>query len=145
MDEAVKAATISQHDSRQSTTLVRAGRFILHLAEMIIAMQVGMAIFHAVLCAQLMPYPVLHEAVMDLFMALPMVAVMAWHGHCWQHSAEMVGAMLAGPATLIACVILDAGSHWPWLSVQTLPTLANVTMYAGMLAAMLYRRRDYAY
>ncbi len=63
--------------------------------------------------------------------------------HCWQHSAEMVGAMLAGPAILIACVMLDAGSHWPWLSVQTLPTLASVTMYAGMLAAMLYRRSDY--
>lgn len=119
-------------------------RFGLHIVEMVLAMQVGMWFFHTFLCAKLMGDPILHEVVMDLYMTAPMVAVMVWHGHCWRHSAEMAAAMLAGPAILIACVLLHADARLPWLTISTLPTLASITMYAGMLAAMLYRRANYA-
>jgi hypothetical protein len=122
---------------------LQVGRFLLHLGEMVVAMQVGMEVFHRLLCATLSPYPVLHEAVMDLFMVVPMVAVMALHRHSWRHSAEMVGAMLAGPAVLFICLQVNSAAHLSWIPDQTLLSLSGITMYLGMLAAMLYRRDHY--
>jgi hypothetical protein len=133
-----------RHPVRQHGTLASVGRFLWHLGQMVVAMQVGMAFFHAILCAKLYPYPLFHELVMDFYMAAPMAAVMIWHGHCWRHSAEMSAAMLAGPVLVFACIQLNASTYLPWLSVPLLHTVASVTMYLGMLVAMLYRRVDYA-
>jgi hypothetical protein len=144
MDQSVNTEAMSCHPDRQYGALASVGRFLWHLAQMVVAMQVGMAFFHAFLCARLYPYPLLHELVMDFYMVAPMMAVMVWHGHRWLHSAEMSAAMLAGPLVVFACVQFNAVTYLPWVSVPLLHTIASVTMYLGMLAAMLYRRVDYA-
>lgn len=86
----------------------KAGRFFLHLLEMLIAMQIGMSVFHLML-GLLRIYSnsraveagtTLHAVVMTVFMTVPMAAWMLIRGHGWRHCTEMVIAMIA-PVALI--------------------------------------------
>lgn len=137
------AAMGRQDDCRPPSLVSKVGTFGWHLVQMILAMQLGMQIFHWLLSARLMTYPVLHETVMEVFMVAPMVVLMAVQRHRWRHTLEMAGAMLLGPAVLIACVQFGLCRHLPVLSAQTLFSWVDLTMYLGMLAAMLYRREHY--
>ena len=125
---------------------VKTGRFLLHLLEMLIAMDVGMGIFHIVIglirtyssFTGLESGTTLHAITMTVFMTIPMVAWMIIRGHGWRHSVEMVIAMIA-PVILIGLLCqLGVDEYLPWLAGASAPT-----MLIGMIGAMLYRREHY--
>jgi len=102
-------------------------RFVLHYVEMVLAMYAGMLIY--------MPFEgllpgSLQQIGMALFMSWPMVVWMRIRGHAWRHSLEMAAAMLI-PWTLLS--ILAA-------VIPPLATVADWSMYLGMLGFMLIRR-----
>lgn len=134
-------------DSQVQSPASKVGRFLLHLLEMLLAMQVGMVIFH--LLAGLIPASsslfavtdsetVLHNVVMDIFMTVPMLAWMILRGHGWRHSLEMGFSMLAPIAAINLLCSLGVVEYLPWLAEASGPA-----MFFGMLAAMLYRRSHY--
>ncbi len=119
------------------------GRFLLHFVQMLVAMMVGMGIFHALTGKPTEAYRVLWYAGMEVSMVPPMVALMLYQRHGWWHSAEMAVAMLIGPAIFLACAQLGLHNYIPGLTRNTLFSLADATMFLGMLGAMLYRRAMY--
>lgn len=119
------------------------GRFLWHFVQMVLAMMVGMGVYHLLTGKALAAHPVLNFAGMELSMVPPMVALMRYHRHSWQRSLEMAAVMLVGPAVFIACVQFGLHTYIPGLSRKTLFALADITMYLGMLGVMLYRRAEY--
>jgi hypothetical protein len=152
MDHAAHTGATQAHNGRGAFA-ARAGRFLWHLAEMVIAMMVGMAAFGGVralldptgVAAVLREHLDLRYLAMAGFMAVPMVALMRYRGHGWARTAEMMGAMVAPVA--IACLLwrVGVGTVIPALSDTALGASSHVAMYAGMLLAMAYRFGDYAH
>lgn len=124
----------------------KAGRFLLHLFEMLIAMQIGMSIFHLMLglvriysnSRALEAGTALHAIAMTVFMTAPMVAWMLFRGHGWRHCAEMVAAMITPVALIGLLCQLGLDAYLPWLAGLSTPL-----MLLGMILAMLYRRDHY--
>lgn len=142
-----KIETALDQDRRGFTRVSKAGRFLLHFLEMLLAMFAGMGIFH--LLAGLIPASsswaavndsdtLLHNVAMDVFMTVPMLAWMVVRGHGWRHSFEMGVAMLAPIAVINLLCSLGLDGYLPWLAEASGPA-----MFLGMLAAMLYRRDHY--
>jgi transcriptional regulator GlxA family with amidase domain len=123
----------SRPTGRIPAGLLTAGRFVLHFAEMWIAMLVGMMLYMAILGVMDLP-PVVHQAGMALSMTVPMVAWMRIQGHGWQHGIEMALAMLIPWA-----VVLVASAALPWLAGTGTAAIA-----LGMLGIMLFRREHFA-
>ena len=105
---AVGSAPERAHGVGQSSwtlmqTAAGAGRFVLHFAEMWIAMTVGMAIFVPVRLALAgQGYAALvdnasieYEAWMGIFMTVPMVAWMRLRGHGWRMEQPARGTIPA--------------------------------------------------
>jgi flagellar biosynthetic protein FliP len=121
--------------------------FFRHLAEMSIAMFLGMgiggALFTGILATQgivfsAARYPELFVLVMGFNMTLPMVAWMRHRGHGWRSSAEMAAAMIV-PAIPLLCL------HWVHvISGGLVCTLYCGLMIPAMVVAMLYRRGEYS-
>jgi hypothetical protein len=131
----------------------RVGRFAWRLAEMVIAMNVGMGVF-AIVRALLTPTGFSdmiqeHRDVRYLGMALFMTAAMAlfmrYRGHSWERTVEMTVAMVVPIA--VACLLwrFGFGAILPQVSDGALGTTTHVAMYGGMLLAMLYRFGEYAH
>jgi flagellar biosynthetic protein FliP len=144
-------ATPAQHG--RGPVVARAGRFLWHLAEMVLAMLVGMAAFGGVralldptgFAAVLREHLDLRYLAMTGSMAVPMVLLMRYRGHGWARTAEMMGAMVVPVA--VACLLwrVGLGAVIPALSDTALGTSSHVVMYVGMLLAMVYRFGDYAH
>lgn len=127
--------------------------FLRHLAEMVIAMMTGMAVYGTVrallnptgFADVLRVHLDVRYLVMAGFMAVPMVLLMRYRGHCWARTTEMVVAMTLPVAA--ACLLwrIGVGTVIPALSDKALGTSSHVAMYGGMLLAMLYRFGDYAH
>ena len=140
----MKMEAMQAQVSNRRSPASKVGRFLLHLLEMLLAMEAGMVVFH--LLANQIPATsslatvadnetVLHNVVMDVFMTVPMLVWMILRGHGWRHSLEMGVAMLAPVAVINLLCSLVAVKYLPWLAGASGPA-----MYFGMLAAMLYRR-----
>jgi hypothetical protein len=142
-----QAMGLSQSRRSLKETGAGAGRFVLHFAEMWIAMTVGMAIFVPVRLALIAQgYAALvdsasieYGAWMGVFMAVPMVAWMRLRGHGWRMGTEMAGAMLGPIAVVLILCALGVPAALPWFSTR----FAGPAMAIGMLAIMLYRREHY--
>lgn len=144
--------TISNKTIKQTSdhpllrTVSKTGRFLLHLLEMLIAMQVGMMLFHLVLgllrifsiSSAFESGTTLHAVTMTVFMTIPMVAWMIFRGHGWRHCIEMVIAMVAPVALIGLLCQLGIDAYLPWLAGLSTPL-----MFLGMILAMLYRRDHY--
>jgi len=130
-------------DHRLRSHASKVGRFLWHFVQMVLAMMVGMGIYHLLTGKALAAYPVLFYAGMELSMIPPMVALMLHQRHGWRCSAEMAGAMLVGPAVFLACAQFGLHNYIPGLSRETLFALSDTTMYLGMLSAMLYHWEMY--
>jgi len=128
-------------------TAAGAGRFVLHFAEMWIAMTVGMALFVPVrLALAAQGYAALvdsasidYEAWMGIFMTVPMVVWMRLRGHGWRMGTEMAGAMLGPIALVLVLCALGVPAALPWFGTR----FAGPAMAIGMVAIMLYRREHY--
>jgi hypothetical protein len=121
-------------------------QFLRHLAEMVVAMEVGMLVLvpltHALMARLGYPepgrsIPLVAILVMTFDMSLPMVLWMALRRHGWARSLEMAAVMFVPAIALIvlslAGVISGAHAH------STLHTL----MWPSMLLLVLIRRRAY--
>lgn len=142
-----KIAPIQAQVPNRRKLASKVGRFLLHLLEMLLAMQAGMILFHLLenqipatssLAAVADSETVVHNVVMDIFMTVPMLAWMLLRGHGWHHSLEMAFAMLAPTAVINLLCSLGAVEYLPWLAEVSGPA-----MYIGMLGAMLYRRNHF--
>lgn len=134
------------------------GRFLLHFAEMCIAMEAGMLIFHALPIGNplrdfvnqvLAPrgYKAVSNIDLDVhllgmwvFMTVPMVLWMRIRGHGWRHGADMAGAMLAPTLLCIGLCWLGLDEIMPWLPASSMPA-----MLVAMLALMLFQRTHYTW
>jgi hypothetical protein len=142
--EAEIGTTMTARPTRLRQTL----RFLLHFAEMVLAMMVGMAVFAVVNSMILIPrgfvylsasmYAQAYAMAMAVSMTVAMVAWMLIRKHPWRLSAEMAGAMLVPTVLLIAICWI---AHLP---SEVLLTGTHILMLPAMLAVMLYRWHDYA-
>ena len=118
-------------------------RFGWHFIEMAIAMEIGMMPLGFVLGALGQAdlnsrSPEAYAVAMTLSMVLPMAAWMLIRRHGWQRTAEMVAAMI------VPIVVLAAGGLAGLVPHQTAVSGMGALMWVSMLAAMLFRWRDYA-
>src|SRR5512136_1436914 len=101
----------SHHQPPTQSRAAKVRAFAWHFVQMVLAMMVGMGVYHLLTGKALAAYPVLNFAGMELSMIPPMVALMRYHQHSWQRSLEMAAAMLAGPVVFIACVQLGLHTY----------------------------------
>ena len=113
MDELGDASTTEIHRPHEQGSVPKVGQFLWHLLQMVLAMAAGMAIYVALFRLILTPdgykamqteQPFLWYFETAPFMAVPMVALMRYHGYRWRQCTEMSAAMLIPPAGLIALV-----------------------------------------
>jgi hypothetical protein len=129
-------------------------RWIGHFAEMVVAMYVGMLVYHMLVAALVVALGFgglvsgdLGYAWMTLSMVVPMVALMRFQGHSWRMSNEMAAGMVAPIVACFALVRLGICPLVPflsWLSATSVYAAAYYGMLLGMLAVMVYRRDMYA-
>src|SRR6185437_629200 len=101
--------------------------FVLHFAEMWIAMLVGMMLFMAIPGVVALP-ALMHQVGMAVSMTVPMVAWMRIRGRGWRHGIEMAAAMLIPWALVLGLVGLGAANTLPWLA-----DAGTAAMALGML------------
>jgi hypothetical protein len=135
-----------QRAMRLSSAAAPVGYFLFHLAEMLVAMMLGMVLFvgfRLALTAQ--GYAVLldassidFEAWMGAFMIAPMVIWMRVQGCSRRHGAEMGVGMVLPVAGVLVLRGLGLPAALPWLSNSE-----HMAMLVGMLLLMLFRRERY--
>jgi len=129
------------HDERRVTR-----RFLLHYAEMVVVMFLGMYVLMAptgsVLGALGTSWsglsPAMNMFVMALTMTVPMVGWMRIRGHAWRPNLEMAASMLV--PTFVVMAVLSAGVA----SSGALMVPEHAGMLACMFVAMLIRRDEYS-
>ncbi|MEU9835685.1 hypothetical protein AB0D67_29470 [Streptosporangium sp. NPDC048047] len=119
------------------------GRFARHYAEMVVAMFAGMLLLGLALDAAGLglshaEHPEAAYLVMAVNMSVGMAVWMRYRGHGWASTLEMCAAMFVPVVPLFP--LLWAGV----IGAGTMMTAAHVAMFPLMLAAMLWRRDEYA-
>ena len=141
---------ISQTESQHNHHPPGAGRvakiksFAWHLFQMIVAMEIGMTLYHGVFVNLLAPasyktltvaYPLFDYWMMMIAMTLPMIGLMRYHKYGWRYCIGMTIAMLA-PVVLLTVLV------WVGLiSFMTLKITGSIAMTLGMAIYMLFRYR----
>jgi hypothetical protein len=127
---------------------VSVGRFLWHFLQMVIAMEVGMMVYHMLLWPLLsgtgygaltQAYPLFGYWMMVASMTLPMIVLMRFHRSSWRYCGEMTIAMLAPLAALTVMVLCYL------LPIHTLYGVGDPLMFLAMAAYMLYRPHDHAH
>jgi hypothetical protein len=117
-----------------------------HLAQMVIAMYAGMAVYMQFAPALMGPGD-LRYAGMVVSMLVPMVALMRLQHHSWRMTNEMAISMAAPMVICVALVRLGLCPLIPfltWLTAANVYAVAHQAMLLGMIAVMIYRHRMYA-
>ena len=120
-------------------------RFLLHYAEMLLAMLLGMAVFFLPAEALLGALgagdgPLVTLLAMGISMTGPMVAWMRVRGHSRRASLEMGAAMVlptAGAIVLLQSAVVE--------DLDVLMALEHLVMLPAMLVAMLLRKDEYTH
>jgi flagellar biosynthetic protein FliP len=138
------AASTARVILRSNAPAMQVARFAGHYVQMSIAMYVGMLLPLGLLLSALglglyLRTPEGSALLMTGEMVIGMAAWMAIRRHPWRHTVEMSAGMAA--STVLAAVASLAGLL-PHTAVDS--TLVGLLMWVGMLAAMLFRWRDYA-
>lgn len=125
----------------------RTGRFLWHFLQMVIAMGLGMIVYHMLLIPLLAPlgyntltdtYPLFGYWMMLIFMALGMIVLMRYHKSTWRYCMEMTGAMLIPLVTLTALVLFELCPD------HILYRFGDPLMFVAMAAFMLIRPAKHA-
>ena len=129
------------------------GRWLRHLAEMVVAMYVGMWVYMALVKPVVRASGMMGLVAGDLsylwmvaFMAAPMVALMRFQRHSWRMIDEMVVGMVAPVVVCFGLVRLGICPLTPllsWLTPQNLYAMAHDAMLLGMIAVLVFRRTMY--
>ena len=121
-------------------------RFLLHYAEMVAAMFIGMLalgkpadwLFSAFGASTSSQHPTMMLFSMGVTMTVPMIAWMRFRGHAWRPTNEMAASMLIPTFAAMALVGAGVMNGGPAMVIE------HVVMLAGMLIAMLLRRDEYS-
>lgn len=130
---------------RSNAPAMQVARFVGHYVQMSIAMYVGMLLPVGLLLSALglsglfSRSPEASALLMTGQMVLGMAAWMGIRRHPWRHTAEMSAGMAA--STVVAAVA-SLAELLPHTAASSTPV--GILMWVGMLAAMLFRWRDYA-
>jgi len=111
---------------------------VLHYAEMVVAMLLGMLVLGLPLAMLLAEGPEIELITMASTMTVPMVAWMRHRGHGWQPAWEMSAAMFV--PTFVALGLLWGGLVE---GTHTLMMIQHTAMFPLMLLAMLLRPSEY--
>lgn len=124
-----------------------AGAFIWHFAQMVVAMEAGMLIYHGWILPLLAgtgfsrlkdAYPLFGYWMMVISMVLPMLALMAfYHRSGWQYCLGMTGAMVAPLAALTVLVLCKV------CPMHFLHGFGDLLMFAAMAVFMLVHPADH--
>src|SRR5271157_2193711 len=133
--------TLGQH--RAHDLALRAGRFLWHFAQMVLAMEAGMMIYYRLILsllagtgfAMLVQRSMLFGYwMMVISMVLPMIALMRlYYRSAWPYCLGMTGAMLA-PTAIITVLVLSSVC-----SVQILHAFGDTLMFLAMAVFLLCR------
>ncbi len=127
---------------------VKIVRFLWHLAQMIIAMEVGMLVYHMVIYPLLFPNascgcgltnvsPLVSYWMMVASMTLPMIALMKlYHKSSWGYSLGMTATMLAPLAALSVLVT------YALIPIYVLHRIGDPLMFVTMAAFLLLCPND---
>ena len=116
---------------------------VWHFFQMIIAMQIGMMVYHMVFVNLLAPAsyrafilanPLFDYWMMMVAMTLPMIVFMRYHKHDWSYCGGMTAAMLAPVILLTVFVLLGLAS------LTILHGSGMALMILGMTLFMYLRR-----
>ena len=145
MEKSISHQMESQHSHHylQSNRAAKIKFFIWHLFQMIVAMEIGMVLYHGVFVNQLagtsyklftITHPLFDYWMMMIAMILPMIALMRYHKYDRRYCIGMTTAMLA-PVALFTMLL------WGGLiSIMVLRILGSITMNLGMVIYMLVRQ-----
>lgn len=146
MERSISHPMESQHSHHypQSNRVAKIKSFIWHLFQMIVAMEIGMMLYHGTFVNQLAPmsskfatiaYP-LFDYWMMISMVLPMICLMRYHRYDWRYCIGMTITMLA-PVVLLTMLM------WIGLiSMMTLRIAGSITMNLGMVIYMLFAENN---
>lgn len=131
---------------RSNAPAAQVVRFVSHYVQMSIAMMLGMYlpvwgfILSALGLSSLVSRsPEASALVMTAEMVFGMAAWMCIRRHPWRHTVEMSAGM---SASTVAAAAASLAGLLPHTAAQS--GTVGILMWAGMLAAMLFRWRDYA-
>jgi hypothetical protein len=120
----------------------KAGPFLWHFAQMVLAMEAGMMIYHKLLWPLLEPtrfgaltdtYPLLGYWMMVISMALGMLVLMRYRKSTWRSCIEMTGAMFVPLVALTALVLFEL------CPIHILYGFGDPLMFLAMAAFMIIR------
>jgi hypothetical protein len=141
------AVALSAADAVPARTRSPRRTFVLHVAEMLLVMFVGMGVFSGLLAAALalagtsmMDASIeVHTLVMGFNMTLPMVLWMRYRGHGARDNAEMAGSMIVSTLAAIALSLVGV------LAEDSVMLVQHVVMIPAMIGVMLWRYDHYAH
>lgn len=145
--ENTHTVSTQMQERRILNSALKAGRFILHLVEMTLAMMAGMVVLYLLdvlspESSSLAPFfeygTIEFDLAMAVFMTVPMTAWMLVRHHDRRHVAEMSFGMNAPVAMIIVLRLLGVEAYQPWLAEASHPA-----MFLGMIVAMLAQRDHY--
>lgn len=147
MHRALKAPACAYGVIKSAGPVGQFVRFTWHFVQMVVVMMLGMVALGPVLSALGQSHlnsrsPEAYALAMLASMVIPMAAFMRIRGHNWERPAEMSAAMTVPTAVILASSLLGLIPHRAALSI--VGGGMGIPMWAGMLAAMLFRWREYA-
>ena len=125
-----------------------AGRFLWHFLQMVVAMELGMIIYHKLIYPLIAPigydaltdtYPLVGYWMMLISMAVGMIVLMRFHKSAWRYCMEMTGAMLIPLVALTALVLFELCPD------HILYRFGDSLMFVAMAAFMLIRPAKHAH
>jgi hypothetical protein len=129
------------------------GRWLRHLAQMVVAMYVGMWVYMALVKPLVRASGMTGLVAGDLsyawviaFMMAPMVALMRLQGHDWRMIDEMAAGMALPVVVCFGLVRLGICPLTPllsWLTPTSVYAVAHDAMLLGMIVVMVFRRGMY--
>ena len=146
MERSISHPMESQHSHHhpRSNRAAKIKSFIWHLLQMIVAMEIGMALYHGAFVNQLAPmsykfatiaYPLFDYWMMMISMILAMICLMRYHSYDWRTCMGMTIAMLAPVALLTILMWIGL------ISMMTLRIAGSITMNLGMVIYMLFAEK----
>jgi hypothetical protein len=130
------------------STAGNVGRFLWHFLQMVLAMEVGMILYHKLLYPLLAltgfgtltdTYPLFGYWMMLISMALGMIVLMRFHKSSWRYCMEMAGAMLVPLVALTALVLFEL------CPAHILYGFGDPLMFLAMAAFMIIRPAKHAH
>jgi hypothetical protein len=145
MNTTLKETTL---DRPWRNMISKAGPFLWHFAQMVLAMEAGMMIYHKLLWPLLEPtpfaaltdtYPLLGYWMMIVSMAFGMLVLMRYHKSTWRYCMEMTGAMFIPLVVLTALVLFEL------CPAHILYGFGDPLMFFAMAAFMIVRPAKHAH